>query len=298
MQKNKHKIGFALGGGAARGWAHFGIIRALEEHGIKPDIICGTSIGALVGATYVTNCHDRFEEWVLSLRKRDIAALLDFTCGGGLLEGERLMKFMREQTSPDIKIEKLDIPYAAVATELTTGNEVWFQTGDIFDAVRASISLPGLFTPVYLNNKWLADGALVNPVPVSVCRALGAEQIIAVDLNSHLVGKPFRKDELKNEAQTEKSENNVKRWLNDVVDKFFDNNNGSEGPGILDVLNSAIIIMEDRITRSRMAGDPPDVLLRPDLSNIGMMDFDRAAEAVVKGIDCVERHLPALDVLK
>jgi len=298
MTTIKKKIGLTLGGGAARGWAHFGIIRALEAQGIKPDIICGSSIGALVGATYVTNCHSRFEEWVISLRKRDIAALLDFTLGGGLIEGDRLMKFMREQILTDIKIEDLDIPYAAVATELATGNEVWFQTGDLCDAVRASISLPGLFTPVCLNNRWFADGALVNPVPVSVCRALGAEQIIAVDLNSHLVGKPFREAKLKKNIQQAKDENNVQRWFGEVADKLFDNENNNEGPRIFDVLNSAIIIMQDRITRSRMAGDPPDVLLRPDLSDIGMMDFDHAAEAIEKGIACVERHLPSLDVLQ
>lgn len=301
MTTNNKKIGFALGGGAARGWAHFGIIRALEEQGIKPDIVCGTSIGALVGATYVTRCHRQFENWVLSLRKRDIAALLDFTVGGGLIEGERLMNFMRKQVSSNPKIEDLDIPYAAVATELTTGNEIWFQSGDLFEAVRASISLPGLFTPVYLNNRWLADGALVNPVPVSVCRALGAERIIAVDLNSRLVGKTFRKETLKHETSEQKQDKNVKRWFTDVLNKLFDsgknNQKNNEGPGIFDVLNSAVIIMEDRITRSRMAGDPPDVLLRPDLSDIGMVDFDRANEAIEKGLDCVKRHLPALDVL-
>ncbi len=297
MTKKKKKIGFALGGGAARGWAHFGIIRALEAHGIKPDIICGTSIGALVGATYATNCHTYFEQWVLSLRKRDIASLLDFTLGGGLIEGNKLMKLMREQISADIKIEDLAISYAAVATELSTGNEVWFQKGDLFDAVRASISLPGLFTPVYLNHEWLADGALVNPVPVSVCRALGADQIIAVDLNSHVVGKPFRQAKLKKELQDSKPDNNIKRWFNEASNKLFDNEKNNEGPGIFDVLNSAVTIMQDRITRSRMAGDPPDVLLRPNLSNIGLMDFDRASEAIERGMACVERHLPALDVL-
>ncbi len=297
MTKINNKIGFALGGGAARGWAHFGIIRALEAQGIKPDIICGTSIGALVGATYVTHCHNHFEQWVLSLRKRDIAGLLDFTVGGGLIEGNKLMDVMRQKISVGVQIEDLAIPYAAVATVLSTGNEVWFQKGDLLDAVRASISLPGLFTPVYLNGEWLADGALVNPVPVSVCRALGADQVIAVDLNSHNVGKPFRQAKLKKELQDVKSERNVKTWFSDVSDKFFDNEKDNDGPGIFDVLGSAVTIMEDRISRSRMAGDPPDVLLRPNLSNINMMDFDCASDAINKGEACVERNLPALEVL-
>lgn len=297
MMKNK-KIGLALGGGAARGWAHFGIIRALEAQGIKPDIICGTSIGALVGAAYVTNCMPHFEEWVLSLRKRDIAGLLDFTIGGGLIEGSKLMNFLRKELLTDINIEDLEIPYAAVATELTTGNEVWFQNGGLFDAVRASISLPGLFTPVYLNDTWYADGSLVNPVPVSVCRALGAERIIAVDLNSHVVGKAFRQAKLKQELQYARPINTAKRWFGEALDKLYDNGKSNEGLGIFDVLNSAVVIMQDRITRSRMAGDPPDILLRPDLSDIGMMDFDHAAEAIEKGIACVERNLPILDTIR
>ncbi len=305
MTTKRRKIGLALGGGAARGWVHLGIIRALETHGIKPDVVCGTSIGALVGAAYVTHCHTDFEKWVLSLRKRDIAGLLDFTVsGGGLIEGDRLMKYLRTHIDERISIENLEIPFAAVATELTTGNEVWFQTGNLLEAIRASISLPGLFTPVYQNDKWLADGALVNPVPVSVCRALGAERVIAVDLNSHLYGrvfkaKPAAKPHVESEARSEtKSGNGVKRWFNNSMANMFDNNKRRVEPGLFDVLSRSVYIMQDRITRSRMAGDPPDVLLRPDMSDIGLLDFDRAAESIAKGVDCVERHLPMLDVIQ
>ena len=304
MTKYKQKLGLALGGGAARGWAHFGIIRGLAEQGIEPDIVCGTSIGALVGATFISGHMRQFEEWVLSLRKRDVAAMLDFTVGGGLIEGERLMQFMRKEFSIDGNIEDFDIAYAAVATELATGNEIWFQDGNLLDAVRASISLPGLFTPVCLQGKWMADGALVNPVPVSVCRALGAEQIIAVDLNAHMVGKPFRKilQHSHHHEPAPPKDTTMKGWFKSVVDKVMDNNNRHESaddqPGLFDVLNSAVTIMQDRITRSRMAGDPPDVLLRPDLSDIGLMDFDQANKAIDKGMSCVIRHLPALDVLK
>lgn len=300
MNTKKYKIGFALGGGAARGWAHFGIIRALEEQGIKPDIICGTSMGALVGAAYVTHCHARFEEWVISLRKRDIAGLLDITVnGGGLIEGGRVMNFLREQLVENVKIEDLDLPYAAVATELTTGNEVWFQQGDLLDAVRASVSLPGLFTPVYLNGNWFADGALVNPVPVSVCRALGAERVIAIDLNAHLYGSMFKAKKLPApviEMQNTRV-NGVKSWFNGALKNVFENNKGHTEPGVFDVLSRSVYIMQDRISRSRMAGDPPDVLLRPDLSDIGLLDFYRATESIDKGFDCVEWHLPALEAL-
>lgn len=302
MTQNYNKIGLALGGGAARGWAHFGVIRALAEQGIKPDIVCGTSIGALVGASYVTGCMPQFEKWVTSLRKRDVAAMLDFTMGGGLIEGDRLMSFLRDKITIDAKIEHLEIPFASVATNLATGNEEWFQEGDLLDAVRASISLPGLFTPVCINGKWLADGALVNPVPVSVCRALGAEQIIAVDLNAHMVGKPFRKTQqhIHSLLSSKNENNNIKSWFNTVLDKVMSNNQNGEDeePSLFDVLNSSVTIMQDRISRSRMAGDPPDVLLRPDLSDIGMLDFDHARKAIDKGMICVQRHLPALEVLK
>ena len=296
MKTKKYKVGLALGGGAARGWAHFGIIRALNEHGIKPDVVCGTSMGALVGAAYVTQCHSRFEEWVLSLRKRDIAGLLDFTInGGGLIEGDRVMKFLRRHIVENIKIENLNLSYAAVATELTTGNEVWFQQGELLDAVRASISLPGLFTPVYLNGRWFADGALVNPVPVSVCRALGAERVIAIDLNGHLYGKMFNTKKQPNAVVKTKSMavNGMMRWVNGTLV----NNKDHAVPGVIDVLSRSVYIMQDRITRSRMAGNPPDVLLRPDLSSIGLLDFERAAESIDKGFEVVERHLPALDEL-
>jgi len=285
--QNKAKIGFALGGGAARGWAHFGIIRALAELGIKPDIISGSSIGALVGASYATGTIDEFEAWTRALRKRDIAGLLDFTLGSGLIEGERLMNFFDKQMGKEIQIEDLDIPFAAVATELATGNEVWFQKGPLLPAIRASISLPGLFTPTYVNNKWLADGALVNPVPVSLCRALGAEFVIAVDLNTQQVGKAFRKNQKKLE-QRNNSNADLKAWYNRIVDKMFDTDDKAE-PGFFDVLSSSIYIMQDRITRSRMAGDPPDILLRPDLSDIELMDFDKAEIAIDKGTACVER---------
>ena len=289
--QNKAKIGFALGGGAARGWAHFGIIRALAELGIKPDIICGSSIGALVGGSYATGTIDEFEQWTRALRKRDIAGLLDFTLGSGLIEGERLMKFFEKQMmGSDIQIEDLEIPFAAVATELATGNEVWFQKGPLLPAIRASISLPGLFTPTYLNNKWLADGALVNPVPVSVCRALGAEYVIAVDLNTHQVGKSFRKNHNKKKPELQNNSSlDLKGWYNRIVNKMFENDDAKAEPGFFDVLSNSISIMQDRITRSRMAGDPPDILLRPDLSEIEIMEFDKAEIAIDKGVACVER---------
>ncbi|MDH5408082.1 MAG: patatin-like phospholipase RssA [Gammaproteobacteria bacterium] len=292
------KIGFALGGGAARGWAHIGIIKSLAEHGIKPDIISGTSIGSLVGAAHVLGKLDKLEEWVCSLRRRDVAGMLDFTFGGGMIQGERLMKFLESHLGENPLIEELPIPFAAVATELTSGNEVWLQQGQLLSAIRASIALPGLFTPVCHENRWLVDGALVNPVPVSLCRALGADYVIAVNLDRYMIGKKFRKQKQVNVAQIEDDEassvHSVKTWLSYIQQRFTNNNQQEDIPGLFDVLSTSVYIMQDRITRSRLVGDPPDLLLAPDLSDIGLMDFDHAQEAIDKGIDCVERHAPTL----
>lgn len=179
----KTRIGLALGGGSARGWAHIGVIRALQDAGIEPDIVCGTSIGALVGAAYVGGELDPLEAWVRSLRLQTVVGFLDFSLTGGLIKGEKLIGFFRNHFV-DRDIRELARPFGAVATDLQRGREVWLREGPVTDAVRASIALPGLFTPVQLDGRWLVDGGLVNPVPVSLCRAMGADLVIAVDLNT------------------------------------------------------------------------------------------------------------------
>ncbi len=173
-QSGKTRIGIALGGGSARGWAHIGVIRALADAGIEPDIVCGTSIGALVGAAYVGGELDPLEAWVRSLRLQTVVSFLDFSLNGGLIKGEKLIGFFRNHFV-DRDIRELARPFGAVATDLRRGREVWLCEGRVTDAVRASIALPGLFTPVQLDGRWLVDGGLVNPVPVSLCRAMGAD---------------------------------------------------------------------------------------------------------------------------
>lgn len=286
------KIGFALGGGGARGWAHFGVIRGLSEMGIKPAVIAGTSIGSLVGAAYAVGRGDELEEWVLNLRRRDVAALLDINLfTGGLIEGGKLMKEFKSYFD-NRDIEDLSIPYGAIATDLSNGNEVWFQDGHLWNAIRASIAVPGLFSPWYYRNRWLADGGLVNPVPISLCRALGADRVIAVNLNSNLIAKHF--DIVKYKKQEEQiiaeqnGESDFSSWFNTIKKRIT--GEGSEShPGIVDVLSSSLYIMQERITRSRMAGDPPDVTLNPHLESISMMEFDRAKEAIDEGYKVVQR---------
>lgn len=302
------KIGLALGSGSARGWSHIGVIRALTEQGIKPDIITGCSIGALVGATYVKGELDKLEEWVRQLGWKEIVDLLDISfLGGGFIKGENLMQFIESHTR-DVNIEELEIPYGAVTTDLDTGREIWLQSGSLLDTVRASIALPGLFTPVEREGRWHVDGGLVNPVPVSLCRAMGAEIVIAVNLNGDVVGK-HRRERDKENISDRKTESEVEV---DVWDRFisqFKNSvqskkeewlkemfgSSKDMPGMFEVLAGSINIMQDRITRSRMAGDPADVMLSPRLAHIGMMEFDRADEVISEGYASVQRMQAVLD---
>lgn len=303
--QRKPVIGLALGGGSARGWAHIGIIRELGRLGIEPDIVCGTSIGALVGGLYVSGRLDTLEEWLLRLNRKEIIRYLDIKLlpGGGFVEGKRLMNFFQEWTG-EVSIENLPKPFAAVATELATGREIWIRQGLLLEAVRASIALPGIFTPVRRDDCWLVDGSLVNPVPVSVCRALGADLVIAVNLNGGLLERYARKftpvaekDEGMNAEASllEKLSVELKQRANSLVSQLFDSS--VKTPGLFEVLSSSLNIMQDLIVRSRMAGDPPELLIAPRLAHIGLLEFDRAKEAIEEGRASVKRMLPALEDL-
>lgn len=299
------RIGLALGSGSARGWAHIGIIQALGREGIEPEIICGSSIGALVAGSYAAGHLNELAEWVRSLHFLDLVKLMDIRLAGGVIEGRSLMTLIEKQLH-GVSIEELSIPFGAVATELQSGREVWLRSGSLSDAIRASIALPALFSPVRYEGRWLVDGGLTNPVPVSLCRAMGAEVIIAVNLNSNIVGKHLaieEQDVMEADAMEDESDDLGKRDLLDQLLKRFNGGAALEllrrkasvnTPGLLEVAATAINIMQDRITRSRMAGDPPDLLLTPHLSHLGLLEFDRASEAIEEGERCVERFLPLL----
>ena len=309
-KQNNPKIGLALGSGSARGWAHIGVIRALAEEGIEPDIITGCSIGALVGAAYAKGELDNLEDWVRQLKWKEIVDLMDISfLGGGFLKGDKLIDFFKKGTK-DIDIEDLDIPYGAVTTDFDSGREIWLQNGSLLDAVRASIALPGLFTPVERDGRWHVDGGLVNPVPVSLCRAMGAEIVIAVNLNGDVVGKHQRKKD-KEQAEKRKQETAAEMELWDRFVAMLKNSVESKKetwlkelmgekddmPGMFEILAGSINIMQDRITRSRMAGDPPDLMLTPRLAHIGVLEFDRADEVIAEGSASVERMLTAMEYL-
>ena len=308
MSIDSLKIGLALGSGSSRGWAHIGIIKALAELGIEPDIVCGCSIGAIVGASYVAGNLEQLEHWVSKLSKRDVARFFELNLSfNGFVDPEHMHEFMTKYVcSDEQRIENLPKTFATVATELKTGREVWFTEGLVTNAVLASVSLPGLFPPSRHQGRWLVDGGLVNPVPVSVCRALGAEFVIAVNLNGGIVGKHFAQPHRETAKAAEEEESMLDEltktirsysgaWFNNLFNNVISPEKGQESPpNLFDAIAGSVNITQDRITRSRMAGDPPDLLLTPQLSHIGLMEFFRAKEAILEGQDCVRRLMPEI----
>jgi NTE family protein len=307
MAKRKPKIGLALGGGSARGWSHIGVIRALEKEGIKPDVVCGTSAGALVGAIYTSNELDWLEDWVTRLTWRHMVSMLDLSFSGGIIRGNKLIDFFRSRLE-NKPIKSLPLPFGAVATELETGREIWLRDGDLLEAVRASIAFPGLFSPVLRDDVWLVDGGLVNPVPVSLARAMGADVVIAVDLNSDTIGSHLRAMEDPTDTLNKKPEgfeisnsltNKMKNWM--LAGTGMLKSPAMEGkmdmPSFVSVVETSINIMQVRITRARLAGEPADILLTPKLGHLGLMDYHRASIAIEEGKRAVKLMLPAIHAM-
>jgi NTE family protein len=299
--RRKLRLGLALGSGSARGWAHIGAIRALEERGIKPDIVCGTSVGALVGAAYAAGELDRLEKWVTGLAWTTVVRLMDLTWRGGLIRGTRLFTLFGTMLA-DREIDDLPIPYGAIATELHSGRELWLRHGKLLEAVRASCAMPGLLTPVLRDGAVLVDGGLVNPVPVSMCRALGADLVVAVDLSWGKLG-PYRRSKERAVAPREESS-----WLGRLTPKWIHKDKGKGEdpsivkqeeqpsiPSIFSVFLTSLDIVEMRVARSRLAGEPADVLITPLLPDFATMDFHRAEEAIAEGRAAVARMGPLLE---
>jgi NTE family protein len=298
------RIGLALGSGSARGWSHIGVIDALAEAGIEADIICGTSIGALVGAAYVAGRLAELRQWAERATRREIVALMDIRLtGGGVIDGNSVVAWFRG-LGVDQPIESYTKRYAAIATDLASGREVWLERGPIDEAVRASISLPGIFNPAKFNDQWLVDGGLSNPVPVSVCRALGADVIIAVNLNGDLLGRRFASEAPAGPSMASQVPNEfvaavlkqlppaLRAQATQIVQRLLPER--SSAPAYFDVLANSINIMQDYVTRARLAGEPPHVMLAPRLRDIGLLEFNRAAEAMAEGRHCVAQAMPTL----
>ena len=289
-------IGLALGGGGARGFAHIGVLRTLLAHGIVPDIIVGTSIGAVVGGCHAAGRLDVIEEWGRGLTKRGILSYLDISLtGGGLIGGSKLAARLEEKLG-NTSIEALPIRFATISTEVGTGHEIWLTRGRLVDAMRASYALPGIFPPVSLDGRWLVDGALVNPVPVSAARVFGARLVIAVNLSTDILGRSMIMAGEGSEPAPPSDPEPERRGFRAMFGARARARNasspaGSRRPGIPSVMIDAFNIMQDRITRARLAGDPPDVMISPRVGHIGWFDFHRAQEAIEVGARAAERAL-------
>jgi NTE family protein len=314
-QQHKLKIGIALGSGSARGWAHLGVLQALKEMNIEPDVVAGCSIGAFVGGAYANNQLDEVIEWTQTLTRKDVVGFLDLSMSrGGLIKGSKLFNYIKHKFG-NPEINTLSKTFGAVATELNTGREIWLREGLLYDCVRASAALPGLITPKKLNDQWLIDGGVINPVPVSLCRALGADIVIAVNLNGDIVKNKTpmatahqadNKQELNNDVEIEKNQGffdklsiplklEFDKQKNSFIERFF--NTTEKAPSLIDVMSSSINIMQDRITRSRMVGDVPELILSPKLSHLGLLEFDKARDAIKEGRRCVEKSQALIEEL-
>jgi NTE family protein len=285
----KSGIALALGGGAARGWAHIGVLRALDEAGIEINMIAGTSIGALVGGCYLAGKLDELEDFARSLTKRRMFGLLDINLrGAGLFGGMKLTARMQEHMH-GVTFDDLPKPFVCVAAEISTGHEIWLSSGSLITAMRASYALPGVFEPVICNKRVLVDGALVNPVPVSVCRASEQPLVVAVNLHYDHFGRAAV----------------IKHSAGDVMPDI----SGTVAPdanvplrevrlGITGAVVEAFNIIQDRISRSRLAGDPPDLSVVPKAGHIGLTEFHRAGESIRLGYEATVKSLADLDRLQ
>ena len=288
------RIGLALGGGVARGWAHIGVLRAFQDAGIEPDMVAGTSIGALVGACYLAGKLDDIEDWARSINRLKAVGYLDFTMSkAGLIGGERLMRDLRSHFG-EMTIEHLPKPFVSVAVDLASGREVWLSRGPVVEAVRASFSMPGVFPPMYLDGRWLVDGALVNPLPVSACVAMGARIIIGVNINADtgrwVAGglEPLQSEGVFDVDDVVRQAESSSGWaierlaaLPGLIRMLL--RRDRQGPSVFGVMVSSLSLVVDRATRARLATDPPDVHVIPRIGHIGLAEFDRAEELIALG---------------
>ena len=305
MTAHKHRVGLVLGAGAARGWSHIGILKALAAEGIRPDIVCGCSIGALVAATSVTGHLESLEARARDMTVSRVIRYFDISLrGGGIIEGRWITDFFRESVE-DIDIASVTPVFGAVATDLASGRETWLTSGSMIDAVRASIAIPGLLSPVLIRSRWHVDGALVNPLPVSLCRALGADVIIGVSLNGNLMARPspiavtptppMAPGELELADETASS---WTRWFgygrSTDAGAIQQGPTADNRPGYLEVVSQTFFIVQDFVSRIRLAADPVDILIAPDVGELGWLEFHRAAEAIEAGEAAVAESLPAI----
>lgn len=288
-------VGVALGSGAARGWAHIGVLRALEDAGVAVSSVAGSSIGAVVGAAYACGRLDTLDEVARSMQLPQIISLIDLTLPrSGLMDGERIVQLMRQRL-PIVNIENLSIPFCAVAADLLTGQQIHISTGPLIDAVRASLSIPGVFTPVQWFNHRLIDGGVVDPVPVRSVRDLGAQYVIAVDINYALYrgrsGHQTSPARLRPVIPLSVYRTIRKLPIATRIRRQQTHRQRASHPSLLDVLMTSVNILEARVTESQFAIDPPDLVIRPPLQEISFLDFHRADEMIAIGYKATQDAL-------
>ncbi|HSV01242.1 MAG TPA: patatin-like phospholipase family protein [Roseiarcus sp.] len=293
--RRRAKVGLVLGAGAARGWAHIGALQELDALGVKLDVIVGSSIGTLVGGCYAAGRLDMLEAFARSLTRRRVLGLLDLSfTGAGLIGGQRLRARL-EAALGDLRIEDLPVQFAAVATEIGGGHEIWLRRGLLVDAIRASYALPGVFEPVRIEGRWLFDGAIVNPVPVSVARALGAERVIALNISSDRFGRGTAIQDPFGRPETAPAVQQPPHDASGTIARWWRGSNGTKvngetaAPGLMTSMVNAFDILQDRIMRSRLAGDPPDALVQVRVGNVGMFEFHRADELIALGREAIRK---------
>lgn len=275
-------LGLALGSGGARGWCHIGVIRGLEAQGIQADCVAGCSMGALVGAVWAAGRLDALEAWAREMTQTRFLKYIDLRLDrGGLIEGTAVERILHEIGLPD-RIEELPKPFLAVATDMETGREVWLRDGPLIPAIRASIAIPGVFAPQRVDGRWLLDGGLINPVPTSAVRALGAQKTLAVNPNAKH-GRRLWTGEPAQDFWERFGVEALRDGLPEQVRGLFPDGRREVSPAYMDVVSVSIDILTEFLRKARDAADPADVMLEADLVQLSVMELFRAAEAIEEG---------------
>lgn len=293
------RIGLALGSGGARGAAHTGVLKVLDREGIHPTIVAGSSIGSLIGAAYVSGkpTADMEKEWLAVGVSKVLRGFMPTFPRAGLSSGHELRKLLAGLFG-DVRIEDLPMPFAAVACDIDTGEPVALRSGSLVDAILASTAIPGIFHPVRWESRILVDGGMVDPVPVSVCRDLGADLVIAVDITARPVPTTPSSRSVWNKIGDHVHEGlSQQAWipasLTELLDRAFRERPERPLPGLYSILNQSISILLQEIVRQRLALDPPEVLIRPDLS-LSVLSFRQAKDGIEAGVRATEAALPLL----
>ena len=305
------KIGLALGSGAARGLAHIGVLKVLEKYQIPIDIVTGTSMGAFIGGAYASGMKVKImEDIALNTNWKLMAKMFSPTISfSGFVDGKRIKEFL-ETVIGNRNIEELDKKFACIATDILTGEEIVIDQGSLIEAIRASISIPAIFTPVYHRNRFLVDGGIVNPVPVDTAKKMGADIVIAVNVIPHtpsiLKKEKMRKEKVikkKEEINSQKINIAIAEYIKNKIDELVNLSNISEifkkeekhsPPNLINILFNTINIFEEEIIKLKLEKEKPDFIITPDTINIKPREFSKAREAIETGEKATDKIIPEI----